>query len=100
MKYYHSKENNVSGGTEHYTIQQIPIKAADTGEEAMITIRMNLVPSDFVFTGQAASKVVVLNLQTDPILKNNNGIVFKRLKRRLIVFQRLHFIPLLTIIDM
>ena len=86
LKYYHSKENNVSGGTEHYTIQQIPIKAADTGEEAMITIRMNLVPADFATLPGKATAVTSGSSELANrfrFLKNNNGIVFKRLKRRI-----------------
>ena len=79
LKYYHSKENNVSGGTEHYTTQQIPIKAADTGEEAMITIRMNQVPADFATPPGKASAVTSGRSELANrfrFLKNNNGIVF------------------------
>ena len=91
LKYYHSKENGVSSSGEHYSVQKLPIKHIDTSgkeidTESVITIRMNQLPADWATeNGKLAAST---DKKTElgrrfAFLKNNNGVVFKRLGRRI-----------------
>ena len=91
LKYYSSKENGVYSSGEHYSVQKLPIKHIDNSgkeidTESVITIRMNQLPADWAMENDKT--VSSSNLKTElgrrfRFLKNNNGVVFKRLGRRI-----------------